>query len=99
MNTGVSWPILYNVDPPLPHFESQWLRVLRDFLKSINARLRLDHTYIPKLQRVNDSPIMDHVLLCKSFKPIDIQRFQLLPVVPTGSDSQRHCNGIWLPAL
>ena len=73
-NTGVGWSIFDNVKTSLPHFESEWLRVLRDFLKSINARFRLDNPYVPKPQRINDSYIMDHVLASKTFKPIDICR-------------------------
>ena len=73
MNAGVGWSILENVTTPLPHLESEWLRVLRDFLKSINAQLRLDNTYTPKLQRINDSYIMDHVLESKMFSPADIR--------------------------
>ena len=72
MNTGVGRSILYDVETPLPHFESEWIRVLRNFLKVIKGRIRLDNTYIPAIQRVNDTHIMDHVLTSKQFKPSEI---------------------------
>ena len=72
VNTGVGWSILYDVETPLPHFESEWFRTLRNFLKSIKGRLRFDKPYIPEKQRVNDSYIMDHVLDSKQFKPVEI---------------------------
>jgi hypothetical protein len=63
MHTGVGWSIFDDVSSPLPHFsESHWLRVLRNFLKSIGGRFRLDTTFVPPLQRAHDSYIMDHVL-------------------------------------
>ena len=59
LNTGVGWSILNDVETPLPHFdESHWIRVLRNFLRSINGSIRLDKTYVPTIQRVNDSHIM-----------------------------------------
>ena len=67
LNVGVSWSVLDNVTTPLPHFESHWLRVLRDFLSTIQGRIRLDNPYIPSLQRVNDAHIMDLVLQSNLF--------------------------------
>jgi hypothetical protein len=73
-NTGVGWSLLDNVSTILPHFESEWLRVLRNFLHSINGKIRLDETYVPARQRVNDSYIMDHVLANEEFSKQDICR-------------------------
>ena len=100
MNTGVGWSVLEDVCTPLPHFESEWFRVLRDFLKSINSRIRLDNTYIPTLQRINDSYIMDHVLGSKMFQPTEIRQInycrlylQAVTVsdISTASGSQLFC--------
>jgi hypothetical protein len=56
------------VSTPIPQFnESKWLRVLRNFLKSIGGQLRLDQTYVPPLQRAYDSYIMDHVMSSQLF--------------------------------
>ena len=74
MNVGVSWPIFENVTSPLPHFESQWFRVLREFLSSISGVVRLDQTSVPAIQRINDSHIMDHVLSSGQFKPPAIKQ-------------------------
>ena len=69
MNVGVSWSIFANVQTPLPHFESHWLRVLRDFLVTIKGSLRLDQPSVPATQRINDTHIMDHVLSSGIFTP------------------------------
>jgi hypothetical protein len=74
LNSGVSYSIFQNVVSHLPHFESKWLRSVRDFLQLIQGTLRLDRPWIPELQRVNDSFIMDHVLECGNFNPKEIQR-------------------------
>ena len=74
LNVGVGWPILFNVKTPLPHFESEWFRVLRNFLHSIDGRIRLDHTYVPSLQRVNDDYIMDIVLNSNQFDADEIRQ-------------------------
>ena len=67
LNVGVGWSVLDDVTTPLPHFESQWFRVLRAFLSTIRGRIRLDNPYVPPLQRVNDAYIMDLVLQSKQF--------------------------------
>jgi hypothetical protein len=75
LHTRVGWSVCQNVTSPLPQFEeSQWLQVIRNFLKSIRGCFRLDKTYVPPLQRKNDSYIMDHILDSNQFKPIDIQK-------------------------
>jgi hypothetical protein len=74
-HTGVSWSIFYNVTTPLPHFvESHWLRSLRNFLCSIQGRLRLNATYVPALQRDYNTFIMDHVLQSQLFTAQQIRR-------------------------
>jgi hypothetical protein len=74
MHTGVSWSIFLDVETPLPHFqESHWLRSVRNFLKSIHGSFRLDHSYVPSIQRIHDSHIMDHVLSSGQFRPIEVR--------------------------
>ena len=74
INTGVSYPIFDNVNPSLPHFESKWLNSVRQFLRLIQGRLRLAETFLPEIQRVNDTFIMDHILERGSFSPSEIKR-------------------------
>jgi hypothetical protein len=62
LNVGVGFSIFNDVVTSLPHFESEWLRSVRDFLRIVQGRLRLDSAFVPEIQRVNDSFIMDHVL-------------------------------------
>lgn len=95
---GVGWSFLENVTTPLPHFESEWLRVLRNFLKSINGRMRLDDAQVPKTQRVNDTYIMDHVLASKEFSAREICRINychLFLQVITVSDIT-NASGTWI---
>ena len=74
VNTGVGYPIFEHVIPSLPHFESKWLNMMRHFLRMIQGRLRLSETFLPEIQRVNDSFIMDHVLERGTFSPPEIRR-------------------------
>jgi len=69
---GVSYPFLENVHTPLPQLESKWLKSLRTFLASINAKLRLDNPYLPKLQRLHDFCIMDAIHESGKFTPAEI---------------------------
>jgi hypothetical protein len=78
-HTGVGWSIFYDVTTPLPHFaESHWLRSFRNFLCSIQGRLRLDATYVPALQRDYDTFIMDHVLRFSKVSYSPLSRFDEL---------------------
>jgi hypothetical protein len=73
MLTGVSWSILHNAETPLPHFqESHWFCSLRTFLQLINGLIRGDSSYVPTIQRKNDSHIMDHVLSSGVFTASDV---------------------------
>ena len=74
VNTGVSYSIFADVTPKLQHLEALWLTSVRTFLRRIGGCLRLDKTYIPAIQRINDTFIMDHVLEHGSFKPIEVRR-------------------------
>ncbi|KAI2495159.1 hypothetical protein MHU86_19344 [Fragilaria crotonensis] len=71
---GVSYSFLEQVHTPLPHLESKWLLSLRVFLASINAKLRLDTPYIPKLQRLHDFCIMDVIQSSGRFTPTEVCR-------------------------
>ena len=60
---GTSFPILENTTTPLPHLiPMQWLPSLRDFLGSVDCRLEVASTFVPKLQRKHDSFLMDHAI-------------------------------------
>ena len=61
-NAGISAGIFDDVWTQLPHLESRLLASLRDYLRTIDARLELDTHFVPEKQRENDSYIMDHVL-------------------------------------
>ena len=74
INTGVGYSIFENVISSLPHFESKWLDSMRTFLRLIGGSLRLDVTFVPEIQRVNDSYIMDHVLERGSFTKKQIKK-------------------------
>ena len=55
LNVGVSYSVFENVTSYLPHFESKWLKSVRQFLRTIQGKLRLDTPFVPEIQRVNDS--------------------------------------------
>jgi hypothetical protein len=74
VNVGVSYSIFSDVVPRSPHFESKWLQSLRNFIRMLQGKLRLDITFVPEIQRVNNSHIMDHVLEQGSFSQTDICR-------------------------
>ena len=74
INTGVGYSIFLNVVPTLPHFESKWLNSMRHFLRAIQGQLRLDVPFVPEIQRVNDSFIMDHVLERGMFSKAEVRR-------------------------
>ena len=74
INTGVGYPIFAHAVSSLPHFESKWLGSLRHFLRLIDGKLRLDTAFVPEIQRVNDSYIMDHILERGSFTKRQIKR-------------------------
>jgi len=78
---GVSYSIFQDVDADLPHFESKWLQSVRSFLQGIGGRLRLDNPFIPKIQRVNDTFIMDNVLTSRQFTAKQTKNGKLLQVV------------------
>ena len=74
INVGVSYSIFADVTPKLQYFEALWLKSVRTFLRRIGGSLRLDKTYIPAIQRINDTFIMDHVLETGYFTPIEVRR-------------------------
>ena len=53
---GVSF--LTDAHSPAPHFESAFLKSIREFLKHINGRFELDCDHVPPTQRMNDSCLM-----------------------------------------
>jgi hypothetical protein len=69
---GTSWSIFEDTTTPLPHLHPmKWLPSIRDFLGSIQSRLELEETFIPKLQREGDCFLMDHATADK-FTPTEI---------------------------
>ncbi|KAI2499829.1 hypothetical protein MHU86_14646 [Fragilaria crotonensis] len=73
LNAGVSYSILMNTLPELPHLESKWLKSVREYLASLQAGIELDDPCIPALQRQGDLYIMDHVLESRSFSCAEIR--------------------------
>jgi hypothetical protein len=72
--SGISTPILTNVNVELPHLEPRWIPSLRTFLATIDATIELDTDYVPSHQRQNDEHIMDRIINSKAFLPADIKR-------------------------
>ena len=70
---GISTPVLQNVTTPLPHFESQWILSLRDYLKAVNGYIEIADTIIPPLRRTHDAFIMDLVFISHP-KPAHIRK-------------------------
>jgi len=70
---GTSVSFLTDVTTALPHMEAKWLASLRQYLATVSGRIELDHTYIPRLERINDRHIMDLVLQSHRFTPKEIR--------------------------
>ena len=71
---GTSKPFLSDVHTPLPHFESKWLKSLRDFLATINGSIATDTDPVPPTQRVHDCHLMDSVVSNPAFSPSQIRQ-------------------------
>jgi hypothetical protein len=50
---GMSYSVLEQINAPLPHLESKWIRSLRDFLVSISASLHLDPPHAFRRRKEN----------------------------------------------
>jgi hypothetical protein len=72
LGTGISF--LVDTDTTLPHFESKWLRLLRNFLSHCDGSLSLDDHQVSSIQRNNDIYIMDTVLVSDLFTAAQICR-------------------------
>ena len=72
LSAGTCTSFLDDVDTPLPHLEVKWLSSLREYLKHIRGYLELDETFVPPLQRLDDSYIMDHILHSQRFTKAQI---------------------------
>ena len=66
---GTSTPVLQDVTAKWPHFESKWLNSLQTYLRDIGGQLRLHTHGVNKLQRLNDSFIMDVAITSRKFGP------------------------------
>jgi hypothetical protein len=58
-NAGVSYCIMSNPGPVLPHSEGRWLLSVRDFMQSIHGSLEFTDPQIHPPQRICDSYLMD----------------------------------------
>jgi hypothetical protein len=58
LTSGFGMPLMESNDP-LPFLDNNWLLHSRVFLIQINARLRIDNVWVPKLERQNDRTLMD----------------------------------------
>ena len=58
-NAGVSYPVLADPAPALPHLEGNWLCSVRSFLSSIHGSLELADDHIQPIQRLRDQYLMD----------------------------------------
>jgi hypothetical protein len=74
LNVGVGFSIFNDVVTSLPHFESEWLHSVQDFLRFVQGRLRLDTSFVPGIQQVNDNFIMDHVLERGNFSHKEVRK-------------------------
>ena len=68
-NAGVSYCIMTNPSPHLPHLEGRWLLSVRDFLRSIHGSLQFTDAQIQPPQRLRDSYLMDIALGAQFSKP------------------------------
>ena len=82
-SVGVSFPILNQVDTPLPHIESKWVASIRSFLSVTKLTIQVDTDYVPPLQREEDSYIMDSVIQSTKFSPADIRIINYCRLCPT----------------
>ena len=71
---SVSYPILSEVKPPLPHLESKWISSVRRFLASINAAIELADPGIPPIQREHDQYIMELIIQSNKYTPAEIRK-------------------------
>ena len=73
-SVGMSYPILGNVNEPLPHLEAKWIGSLPTFLASISATIHLDNPCVPQPQRENDQYLMDIIVNSARFTPAEIRK-------------------------
>ena len=59
---GTSETILQDIDSRCPHFEAKWLESLSQYLSDIGGQIRVQDTFVPKLQCRNDLFLTDVVL-------------------------------------
>ena len=74
LSVGTSCSILEQVEVPLPHLESKWIRSLRMFLASISASIQLDDSCVQEPQREHDRYLMDMIIQSDRFTPSEIRR-------------------------
>ena len=72
-NAGVSFPILHQPHPKLPHFESVWFKDLRDFLSKHSLSVHIQNPGTIPHQRQHDMHLMD-IIITLNFRPCEIKR-------------------------
>ena len=95
LGTGIS---MFDDQRDLLHFESKWLRFIRNFLRHINGRFELDNAYVVPIQREGDVHLMDIIIDSKQFSKNQINQLnycRMFLSVYTLSDITKS-NGLWL---
>lgn len=70
--SGHSKPILEDVHTPLSYLECRWVRSLRDFLSTINAKIRVDIPLVASTERQHDFHIMTYAIQSRIFSNKDL---------------------------
>ena len=70
---GTSTLFLQDTETPLPHMESKWLLSVRAYLQYVGGHLELDNDYVPSIERVHDSYIMDNIITSNQFTEREIR--------------------------
>ena len=59
VNIGFSVSFLNDPNEKAPHFESAFLKTIRDFMKHMNDRLEMHKDHVPPPQQINNQHLMD----------------------------------------
>eukprot|EP00957_Ditylum_brightwellii_P122127 9313934-Ditylum_brightwellii.AAC.1 len=71
---GWDTPILEDVTSDLPHLEERWLKLLREYLKKIDASIEIYRDMSYPLQKYGDVHLMPKIIQCLRFKEKEIQQ-------------------------
>lgn len=70
---GVELPILEDTVTDLNFLECRWIKSLREFLRTVKAKIYVDIPIVASPERQNDVHIMRYAIECGSFNKHDIQ--------------------------